>query len=265
MLKLLKRVLWDKKTAHEASYNRHLIYDLGMNHGEDSLFYLEKGFKVVAVEASPVIYAKMCNEFSSWIDRGQLTILNVGVWDSASKLKFYRNLDNDHWSSFDPAYGTRNGTKFEEIDIDCVTLDTLLSKYGTPYYLKIDIEGADKIAVSTLSTSQVRPAFISVEEYGVNCVTDLHAVGYDRFKIVPQSNKSAMNPPPSPPLEGTYVERYFNGRDTGLFGLELPGDWLPFEDACQAFVSTVRDESGNWVGPQNEWYDVHATRLEVIG
>lgn len=252
------------KRKAPATLNRHLIFDLGMNHGEDSLFYLQKGFKVVAVEASPVIYAKMLEEFHIWIETGQLTVLNVGVWDAATKLKFYRNLDNDHWSSFDPAYGTRDGTKFEEIDIDCVTLDTILKEYGVPYYLKIDIEGADKIAVSSLTTSEVRPAFVSVEEYGPKCIKDLHAVGYDRFKIVPQGNKSAMNPSPAPALEGSYVNKYFNGRDTGLFGLELPGEWLTFDEAYAAFTSSVRDEAWNFVGTQGEWYDVHATRSEFV-
>jgi len=247
-----------------ASFDRNLIYDLGMNHGEDSLFYLQKGFRVVAVEASPVIYAKMLEEFRIWIETGQLTILNVGVWDSASKLTFYRNLDNDHWSSFDRIYGTRNGTTFEEVDIDCVTLDTILKKYGVPYYLKIDIEGADKTAVSSLAALPARPAFVSVEEYGIKCVTDLHDVGYDRFKLIPQSNKSAMNPPPAPALEGSYALKYFNGKDTGLFGLELPGEWLTFEEAYKAFTTSVRDEAGAWVGTQDEWYDVHATRSEII-
>jgi hypothetical protein len=30
-----------------------LIYDLGMHRGGDTQFYLEKGFRVVAVEANP--------------------------------------------------------------------------------------------------------------------------------------------------------------------------------------------------------------------
>ena len=30
-----------------------LIYDIGMNHGEDTAYYLSKGFRVIAIEANP--------------------------------------------------------------------------------------------------------------------------------------------------------------------------------------------------------------------
>jgi hypothetical protein len=36
-----------------ASFERDLIYDIGLHKGEDSEFYLKKGFRVVAIEALP--------------------------------------------------------------------------------------------------------------------------------------------------------------------------------------------------------------------
>jgi 16S rRNA A1518/A1519 N6-dimethyltransferase RsmA/KsgA/DIM1 with predicted DNA glycosylase/AP lyase activity len=33
--------------------HKDLIYDVGMHHGEDTEFYLRKGFRVVAFEADP--------------------------------------------------------------------------------------------------------------------------------------------------------------------------------------------------------------------
>ena len=32
-----------------------LIYDVGMHDGDDTAYYLDKGFQVVAVEANPVL------------------------------------------------------------------------------------------------------------------------------------------------------------------------------------------------------------------
>jgi predicted RNA methylase len=32
-----------------------LVYDVGMNNGDDSAFYLRAGFRVVAVEANPLL------------------------------------------------------------------------------------------------------------------------------------------------------------------------------------------------------------------
>jgi hypothetical protein len=36
--------------------------------------------------------------------------------------------------------------KCHPIDVECVTFDTILKKYGIPHYLKIDIEGASLTA-----------------------------------------------------------------------------------------------------------------------
>ena len=33
--------------------DNNLIFDIGMNHGEDSEFYLCKGFHVIAIECNP--------------------------------------------------------------------------------------------------------------------------------------------------------------------------------------------------------------------
>ena len=37
-----------------------LIIDVGMSEGNDSEFYLQKGFRVVGIEADPIVYAQLC-------------------------------------------------------------------------------------------------------------------------------------------------------------------------------------------------------------
>jgi len=128
--------------------NDSLIYDIGVNSGEDSRFYLEKGFSVVGVEANPLIAAELRETFSKEILEGRYILEESGIWSHAKYLTFYRNLDNDHWSSFDPGYGCRNGTAYEEIEIKCITALELFEMYGMPRYLKIDVEGADRYIVS---------------------------------------------------------------------------------------------------------------------
>ena len=43
-----------------------LIIDLGMNDGSDTLFYLKKGFNVVAVEADPTLVDRAFTPFWSF-------------------------------------------------------------------------------------------------------------------------------------------------------------------------------------------------------
>lgn len=236
-----------------------LIYDLGMNHGEDTRFYLAKGFSVVGVEASPPLAAELANRFAFDIAARHLTLLHCGVWQEAGSMTFYVNDDNDHWSSFDPHYGTRLDTKFHTIEVPCVTLGALFAAHGVPHYLKIDIEGADRHVLQALRAQPVRPDFVSVEEYGTQVIHDLAACGYTRFQAVTQANKAWATPPPDPAREGRLVHRQFDGRDSGLFGEELPsGAWMPGDVFLDHFARTVRAEDGTWQADPQDWLDIHA-------
>ena len=238
--------------------NDNLIFDIGVNKGEDSEFYLRKGFRVVGVEANPMLVRAVEESLKDFITSGQYTLCNAGVWKNRSKLPFYVNIQNDHWSSFEQSYGCRNGTPFEVVQVSCVTIADLVYRYGIPYYMKIDAEGADSMILNDLKSFSVFPRFISVEEYGVAAFRDLDAIGYDRFKIVPQIAKCSIVPPLSP-REGKYIERHFSERDSGLFGRELSGAWMTLSEAVHVFVSTIRREDHIFIGPYGEWYDIHAT------
>lgn len=234
-----------------------LIYDLGVNRGEDCGFYLDKGFRVIGVEANPALYEVARQKFAARIACGDLTLLNVGIASAPGALTFYINEQNDHWSSFDRAYGTRMGTPYRTVDIPSLTLDELVRRHGLPRYMKIDIEGADRHALQSLAKVQGRPPFISVEEYGVEALDDLHRLGYSHMKILGQRIKDWAKPP-QPPREGRFVERQSSGLDSGLFGLELPGEWLPYAKARDFYVNNIRRENFEYIGPEHEWWDIHA-------
>lgn len=236
-----------------------LIYDLGANQGEDTEFYLAKGFRVVAVEASPVLHAALAERLAGAVAAGRLVLLNCGIWSEAVTLPFYLNQDNDHWSSFDPAYGTRQGTRYRVLEVPCITAPDLLLRHGMPRYLKIDIEGADRLVLAQLRGLAPLPDYVSVEEYGVAAIRDLAALGYTRFQIRTQNDKS-WAVPPDPPREGRHVARVSTGKDSGLFGAELPGAWLGLEAVLAAFTTGIRQEDGRFVGPEGEWWDIHAGR-----
>ncbi len=235
-----------------------LIFDLGANQGEDTEFYLAKGFRVVGVEANPLLCNALREKLAGAIGEGRLVLLNTGIWTEARTATFYVNEENDHWSSFDPAYGTRQGTRFHTLEIPCITVQDLFAQYGLPHYLKIDIEGADRLVLAQMRGMAAVPRYISVEEYGPQAFRDLHALGYRRFKAVPQGDKR-WAVPPNPPREGRYVHKSFSGRDSGLFGDELPERWVELEPALEWFTRFVRTESFDYVGPPGEWWDIHGT------
>jgi hypothetical protein len=60
-------------------YRSDLIFDVGMHKGQDTAFYLAKGFRVVAIEANLSLVRWARFRFRREIKRGQLKILNIGV------------------------------------------------------------------------------------------------------------------------------------------------------------------------------------------
>ncbi len=245
------------RTPYEPREN--LIIDLGMNDGTDTFFYLKKNFNVVAAEANPIVAAKAENRLARFIASDRLRIINKGVTDRAEDgpLDFYINYQNSSWSSFIPYVGKRDETPFSIRKIPMIGVGDLFREFGTPYYLKIDIEGFDERVVKALSYLPFRPRFISVEESGAGIIDSLRSIGATGFKLVSQTNNPAVKLP-FPAEEGRYCRHYFVAGSSGPFGNETPGEWQSYEDFRRFYVSSVRAEDGTWLGPANDWFDIHA-------
>lgn len=64
----------------------NLIIDVGMHNGQDTAFYLAKGFDVVALEANPVLVDAARIRFASEIESGQLQILPEAIAETEGTL-----------------------------------------------------------------------------------------------------------------------------------------------------------------------------------
>jgi len=226
----------------------NLIYDLGMHHGKDTEFYLKKGFRVIAVEANPDLVDQVSERLSSYVKDGSLTILNSAVSDEEGSIDFFINLGKDDWSSTDQDAAIRDGANFNKITIQCKSYREIVSEYGTPYYLKIDIEGGDSAILNHLKESDNKPAYVSFEislkslASGIKDLTNLEETGYQKFKIRNQGYNRHLKCP-KPPLEGKYVKQKFNGLTSGLFGREIPGKWLAFDQTIKSYIRIVKEQS----------------------
>jgi FkbM family methyltransferase len=232
---------------------QNLIFDVGMNIGEDTAFYLKKGFRVVAIEANPVLVKAARKRFFFSILSGRLTLLNVGIGMEEGDFPFYINKTHQEWSSLIREIGAR-GDLYEEVRVYVVTLDTLLRKYGVPYYLKIDIEGMDNVAVEAMGKLGDRPRYVSVETGpGPEWLDNLHRLSYRWFKLLDQTKVDQIVPP-CPAVEGKTIKYRFRVGSSGPFGEETPGGWKSYAE--------VRKEWINYLAlPQvdkNLWYDIHA-------
>src|SRR5260370_20313687 len=62
-----------------------LIFDIGASEGNETAFYLEKGFEVVEVEADPVMHVTLQARFRDAIDNGRLVVFNRAAEQSAGQ------------------------------------------------------------------------------------------------------------------------------------------------------------------------------------
>jgi len=234
-----------------------------LHRGYDSEFYLSKGFRVVGLEAVPAI----CEATRKRLSRfgASFTAVNKALSQRAGETTtFYSVPDKDDWGSLTKLAAEKGTYASVEIVIPTTDLHELFEQYGTPYYIKCDLEGADEIFRDQLAKDHRRPVFVSLE---VNSEVDfdvLKLAGYDRAQIVNQF----MHPftqAPNPPIEGEYHNARFNGETSGLFGLELPRDkWRTIEQAKDMYQrwKALKAMDDN-LAPR--WVDVHVCTTETLG
>src|SRR6516162_8698702 len=197
--------------------NAQLIYDVGAHLGEDVDFYLRKGFKVVAIEANPVLAERLRERFRSNLSDGSLSMVDAAIAEKAGEVDFYVNQSNSVWGTIRPEWAERNailGAPSRLVRVKAITFPEVLSKHGVPYYLKIDIEGADVLCLAGLIGKPDRPKFVSIESEKRSWNALLHefetfkVLGYSRFKIVDQRQIDRQKPL-NPAAEGHHVEHRF--------------------------------------------------------
>jgi FkbM family methyltransferase len=276
-----------------------LIFDIGLCNGDDSRYYLDLGYSVVGVEANPLRAEECKLRFAQEIERGQMKVVNLGVLKQPGSFTFYRNLVMDDRSSFVRRDG--NQDDWEEIEIRCVTTRYLIDEHGTPYFMKVDIEGADLQALATLPPSSC-PPYVSLElgSTGEEILDRLIELGYTEFKFidgeshwptrrilndeygwrllrklsrrVPFIRKAISSLPQRLRNRGEWnpTEIYnpdsypFGPLSSGPFGERAAGSWK----TATASRSLLRDlqEYARKVGRGNWiWWDVHARHSSVNG
>ncbi|MGN6592033.1 MAG: FkbM family methyltransferase [Terriglobales bacterium] len=275
-----------------------LIMDVGMLWGQDTRFYLAKGFRVVGIEARPDVVAHTRRAFAEEVATGSLEIVHCAVASQEGPVPFWVFPDKDEWGTLDRGFAQRNLSRGLSHRVETVPgrrFEQVLAEYGIPYFLKIDIEGADLLCLAALAEFRDRPAYLSIElnlasaPAALEPLRRLRELGYSRFQLVNQ----ALNParrPPRPALEGDYVPTRFAPGTSGLFGAELPGRWLDKAAAARRIAAAVRrdqrfGDGGRWARwavagractraaalcrarrwwsgalRAAPWYDLHATR-----
>lgn len=231
------------------------IFDLGMNNGDDTAYYLHCGYKVIAIEANSELCRAASIRFQHQIKNKQLKIINQAISNEEKELTFYVNTQNSHWSSLDINWASRNDSQFVEFKTQGITLSSLFEKFGCPYFMKVDIEGADLIAIQQLIGQKSIPEFLSIEDcrYGFEYIDTLRKIGYKKFAL---SNQALV--PQFPDVKRNYE---FPAGASGMFGEDLKSAWLEHDDFVENYSTQVRNRTTLQKiadDPNSIWWDIHA-------
>lgn len=262
-LRALDSMLWMRRARRRSTFSAATIYDVGMHDGQDTAFYLKKGFRVIAIEANSALVDAARRRFAPFIASGQLVIVNVGIVaeDNGETLDFYVNDRISEWSSFSRELAARNDSPVHVVAVPTRTLASIVAEYGPAYFVKIDIEGHDAIALRSLLEVEPRPRFVSVENGNRGMLDMLVAAGYDAFKYIQQRGISDLRVT-RPAREGEYAGHLFPRGASGPFGEETPGPWLDVEGIRPEIEKVWGVEGGSGQVAQREttggWFDLHA-------
>lgn len=249
------------------------VFDFGMHKAQDTERYLSEGYQVVAIEADPELVAAAQKKLAHYIEKKQLTILNLGVAGESGELSFYKNLHLSEWSSFDLEIGSRGGTSYQEIKIPCLTADKIFQQFDRAYYVKIDIEGFDHFVLTALDPSQL-PQYISCEDSSTKNLEILYEKGYRKFKLINQArNFEAFSLKKEQNSILNYCQFKYNRLNmrlqkifpfkypyssSGPFGENSAGVWEDYETVKSYYQSFYIGENRTPINNLS-WFDIHAS------
>ena len=263
---------------HEVVRHNDLIFDVGAHVGQDTVYYLKKGFRVVAVEADPELCSHLRRTFADALSHHRLAVVEAAISDRSGKGKFYKRGTSVFGTIVPDRVARDLRGRYEEIDVTFIAAADLFREHGMPYFMKVDIEGADRLCVEALRGFDQKPRYLSIEaekdfDRFASDAELLAELGYSSFQLVRQDTVPLMGVP-TPSRAGLSVAHRFKLGSAGPFGRDLPDAWISLDALLQQYrpVAQRHETYGiegwgsSWVGRQilravglyPGWHDLHA-------
>jgi FkbM family methyltransferase len=166
-----------------------LVFDIGAHVGDRVRAFRRLGARVVAVEPQPALFRTLTALFGR---DDAVTLVPSAVGRVAGTAMMMINLDNPTTSTLSTEFieASRDAEGWEaqawpqSLPVHVTTLDELITTYGVPSFIKIDIEGFE--AESLAGLSHRIPAlsfeFTTIQRaVGLASLERCTALGYTRF------------------------------------------------------------------------------------
>ena len=129
--------------------NRAFVFDVGANYGEYTATFLGLGARcVVAIEPQGDLARFIATSFPDEVAQGRLILRTEAVGAREGVAKLYSGPDpHKSMATLSTVFvETSRGLDWDSeprTEVRVITLDSLIEEYGTPDYIKIDVEGFD--------------------------------------------------------------------------------------------------------------------------
>lgn len=231
---------------YERAKGARLFMDLGSHQGADSVFYLHDNYSVVAVEAHPALARHLeLMELGAMRDNPKryLRVVNKAITPTGDDAHLFVSSKGDHGETHSIYAHRCKRPEDVGYTVPGTTIPRLFKQFGIPFYLKVDIEGADIHAIRQLHdwaatpASKAVPFHVSVElcrdhpEEALEMMAHFGYMGYDSFQLVRQTH----------------------GKTVDIDALDYP---LSLNQVATIWFSMPP------LG-KDEWYDLHARHADV--
>lgn len=169
-----------------------VVFDIGAHAGDRTACFKRLGARVISVEPQPLfaMFLKVDHALSS-----SVTVLRCVISDTDGPKTLHINSRNPTVSTLSDSFvqaasngavGWQDQQWDRTVTVPSVTLDGLITRYGVPAFVKIDVEGAEYDVLSGLS--QAIPAlsfeFTMIQrQLTVDCIERCLTLGMTKFNV----------------------------------------------------------------------------------
>ena len=168
-----------------------LIFDIGANRGVKAEIFLKLGAHVIAVDPDVSNQKTLTEHFLAYrLRKKPVVVVGKAVSDRngqetfwVSEPGFEMNTLNAKWAETlekDPARFGRTFEFREKRQVETITLEQMISTYGRPFYIKIDVEGYEPNVLKGLQTAVPYLSFeVNLPDFkseGEQCIVRLREI-----------------------------------------------------------------------------------------
>jgi FkbM family methyltransferase len=164
-----------------------MFFDIGSNIGKWALANVSESDKIIAVEASPITFTRLVDNCKN----DKIILLNYAVCNNNGNDITFFHADCDCLSTINKEWLTSNTSRFynqsyREITCKTISIDKLISIYGFPDLIKIDVEGGEYECITSLTQKVKLLCFEWASETNditLKCIGYLFSLGYSQYYI----------------------------------------------------------------------------------